>query len=470
MFLWGFLVFGIALISIFWRNWKLVVAGFCILFFIVGIWRQTTVAQDTEDNQLQYFHDQEDVTIIGVVGYDPDVRSDKIKLTIKSEKLTFDSQPLVISGKILVTTNRYPEYQYGDKLEIAGKLLTPKEFEDFNYKEYLAKSGIYSVIYYPKIKILNRGGGNFVYETLFFIKNKLEDNLRKIMSPPQEGILEALLFGDESNISDDWKNKLNITGVRHITAVSGMNITIIARLLMGFLIAIGFWRKHAFYIAVGLLVLYIIMIGAPASALRAGIMGGLMLLAMQAGRLNQAWRAIIFAATVMAALNPMILRFDVGFQLSFLAVLGMILIQPYLRQKFHKIPKAFSLRDTISTTLAAQVFTLPILVYNFGRIPIFGLPANILIVPLLSYITVFGFILGFAAMIFLPLGQILSWFFWPFLSYIILLVAGFFSLPFSSISFENVHWAWIIIGYIIIGAAIFFIRKKSRETQSLSLS
>ncbi|GAI23303.1 unnamed protein product, partial [marine sediment metagenome] len=132
-----------------------------------------------------------------------------------------------VSSRILVTVSRYPEYKYGDELKITGKLQTPPIFEDFNYKNYLIKDGIYSVVYYPKVELLNRGEyKNFIsaaYAGILFFKNKLRQSIYRSLSPPQSSILGAMLLGDKNRMSQDLKEKLNIAGVRHITAVSGMH-------------------------------------------------------------------------------------------------------------------------------------------------------------------------------------------------------------------------------------------------------
>ena len=465
IFVLGFLILGLILISVFWRYKKLVVIGFCILFLILGIWRHQNNEWQMANSKLQIYNNKEEkITLTGVVADEPDVREKSIKLTIKASQILAEDRPLPISGKILITTNRYPEYQYGDKLKITGKIETPPIFEGFSYKEYLKKEGIFSVMSWPEIEVIGQGFGNPVMKFLFSFKNKFKETARTFISPPEVGILEALIFGDEGNISQEWKAKLNFTGTRHIAAVSGMNITIIASLLLAFALSLGFWRKQAFYFSICLLSLYILMIGAPASAVRAGIMGGLLLTAQHLGRLSVASRAVIFAATAMLALNPLLLRLDVGFQLSFLAILGIIYLQPFINNWFKKIPnpKIFPLRITLSTTIAAQIFTLPILVYNFGYIPLISPIANILIVPALAPITVSIFIFGLVGMIFWGLGLILSWPIWLFLTYITKIIDFFSKISWASLKLDNIHWIWLIIFYLILGFLTWRLQEKEK--------
>ena len=459
------LILGILLISVFWHYKKFVVIGFSILFLIAGIWRYQVAGLRIINDEIRKYNDsKENITLIGTVSNEPDLGERSQKLTLKIEQIITEKEIIKETGKVLLTTWRYPEYKYGDKLKITGKLETPPVFEEFNYQEYLKKDGIYSLIYFPEIKLLGQNYGNPLKAILFSFKNKFQETSRKFLSPPQEGILEALIFGEEENISQEWKDKLNLTGTRHITAVSGMNVTIITFLIFNFLLLLGFWRHQAFYLSIILIILYILMIGGPASGVRAGIMGILLITAQHFGRISQAQRAVTFAAAFMLFLNPLLLRLDIGFQLSFLAILGLIYFQPFFFDFLKKIPNSdfFSIRTTLSTTIAAQIFTLPILVYNFGRIPLLSLITNVLIVPILAPLTILIFIFGILGMISWFLGFLLSFPIWLSLIYITKIVDLFSKISFVSLTFENVHWFWLIISYLILGFLTWRLQEKQK--------
>jgi len=457
-----FLILGIILISIppslhFRKRAGFVIIGFCLLFLVAGIWRYQIAELGVVNNELRKLNDLgEEIILIGLVAAEPDIREKSVKLTVKPEN---------INGKVLVTINRYPEYQYGDKLRITGKLEAPPVYEDFNYKDYLAKDGIYSIVNFPEVELMGSGFGNPLMKVIFSLKNKFETASRSFISPPQEGILEALIFGEEGRISKEWKDKLNFTGTRHIAAVSGMNITIITFLIFAFALSLGFWRNQAIYLTIFLLFLYILMIGVPASAVRAGIMAALFLTAQCFGRLSSGLRPVLFAATFMLAQNPLLLRLDVGFQLSFLAIFGMIYLQPAFSGRFFlKIPnpKVFPIRTTLSATLAAQIFTLPILIYNFGYISLISPVINILIVPFLAPITILIFLFGLSAILFWPLGFLLSLPAWLFLTYIVSIIDWFSKFPFAHLSIENVHWVWLFLLYLILGLITWRLQERQK--------
>jgi len=474
------LILGLLFISVppFSKRAGLVVLGFCLLFLAIGIFRHQTFLAKIENSPIKNFISKE-TTLIGLVDSKPEIREKTTKLTIKVEKILTEDGSLSVEGKVLVTTRRYPEYQYGDKLKIIGKLESPTTFqaegsektnyaksgggEGFNYKDYLLKDGILAVMGFPEIELIGENFGNPVMKSLFSLKNKLKESLNRVMSPPQSALLEALFFGDEENMPKSWKEKFNLTGTRHVTAVSGMNITIISALILNFLLFLGFWRQQAFYFSIILIILYILMIGAPASAIRAGIMGILFLTAQHFGRISTGSRAIAISATLMLFLNPLLLKLDIGFQLSFLAILGLIYLQPIFLDFFKKIPQFFQLRYTLAATLAAQFFTFPILIYNFGQISLISPLTNILIVPLLSIITILGFIFSFLGIIFQPLGQILSWPAWLFLTYILKIIDLSSKIPFTNFTFQNVSWIFLLISYLILG----FITWRLQEREKL---
>jgi len=206
------------------------------------------------------------------------------------------------------------------------------------------------------------------------------------------------------------------------------------------------------------------MIGAPASAVRAGIMAALLMTAQYFGRLSLASRAVLFAATLMLLFNPLLLRLDVGFQLSFLAILGIVYLQPTFFNYLKKIPNPtfFPIRITFSATLAAQIFTLPILIYNFGRIPLLSPIANVLIVPFLAPFTILFFVFGMGAMIFWLFGFLLSFPAWISLTYITKIVDFASKIPFISLALENIHWLWLLIAYLILGYFTWRLQEKQK--------
>jgi len=185
-------------------------------------------------------------------------------------------------------------------------------------------------------------------------------------------------------------------------------VAILTATLMSLLLGLGLWRKQAFYITIVLMLLFIVLTGLQASAVRAGIMGGLLLLGQHLGRINISARALAYAASIMLLLNPFLLTRDVGFQLSFLAVLGIIYFSPIISSFLTKIPNTLHVREIMSMTIAAQILTLPILIVNFGFISLVSILGNLLILPLLPILVGAGFLFFIGGSLWEPLGFILS--------------------------------------------------------------
>jgi len=458
-----FLILGFILISVLWRHKNIAVIGFCILFLVLGVWRQEKAELGIMNNELRTLNDlEQEIVLVGLVSVEPDIRDNHTKLTLGNVQLFGGKESVrFVEGKILVSTNKYPEYKYGDELKIKGLLKTPQIFDEFSYKDYLAKDGIYSVVYYPDIELIQKNQGNFIFAEILDFKDKLREVVEQNLSPPESSILAAIILGDKRQISQEWKEKLNYAGLRHLTAISGMHVAILTVILMSFLIGLGFWRRHSFYFSIVLITFFIIMTGLQPSAIRAGIMGGLFLFAQHLGRMNVSFRAIVFAATLMLVHNPLLLKLDVGFQLSFLAMFGIIYFVPIFQFFLRKVPDFFQLKNIFVLTLSAQIFTLPILIYNFGYFSAVAPLTNILIVPFLPLIMGLGLIFVLSGIIWNFFGWFFSLPVWLLLAYLVKIVDWFSGFSFSAFVLE-ISWVWLLIFYLIAGVFIWRFNERQK--------
>ncbi len=419
------------------------------LIFIVSVFVYSFIKAPQDEGLYQYYDQETGFT--GIIINEPEQR-------INQQKFEFETKD--IPGKILITTELYPQYQYGDELEIFGKLIEPAVFDDFDYQAYLAKDKIYLTVYYPSIKLINQNQSNRFFQKIFNFKDKLRNIIEQTLLPPQSSVLKAVFLGDKYGLSDELKDDLNVSGTRHIVAISGMHMIIMTQILLFLALGIGLWRSQAFYFVLILLILYILMIGAPSSAVRAGIMAGLLLFAQKMGRLRSADRAVVFAATIMLMFNPLLIKSDVGFQLSFMATLSIIYLKPILDQKTEKLPNPLRIKDIITMTLAAQLGTLPLLIFHFGRLSLISPLANLLIVPLLPGIMIMGMVLVFVGLIWLPLAKIIAWPIWFLLTYLVKVVDYSSSIPLATIEFKSFSIIFLIGYYLVLG---WYILKRNKK-------
>ena len=271
--------------------------------------------------------------------------------------------------------------------------------------------------------------------------------MAQLWPEPDSSLLGGLLYGDRNGLSKELTNNFNRVGLSHIVAVSGYNITIIATAVMSVLIFIGLYRRQAFWLAVAIIILFVIFTGASASAVRAGVMGSVFLVGQYLGRPSRAAPSLVLAAAVMILFNPYILFYDAGFQLSALATAGMIFLAE---------------DGVIKTTVAAIVATLPLILYQFGRLSLVALPVNILVLWIIPYVMLAGFLSIVAAAIFYPLGQIIAYVTGIGLKYIIFFVNLFGDWSWSSIETKIPLWLMILM----YGGIIYYVIRKNNYVQA----
>ncbi|MBU2576006.1 competence protein ComEC family protein, partial [Patescibacteria group bacterium] len=274
---YAFLLLDIIVLIVFWSHRKYRITALLGLFFILGIARMILAQPNLEDaGHIAYYNDQ-DLVVEGVVIMEPDVRLDHQKLTLEVRGVSVSDDE--VSGRLLVKTNLYPEYKYGELVRVKCEIEQPEQIEDFAYDKYLARYDIYSVCWRGQIEKIDSGKGNPVMAGILAVKIYFMDTINQIISEPHAAFLAGLLVGARRGIPEYLLEAFNRTGTTHIIAISGSNITIIAAVIIGFLQFLGVARKRAFWWISAGIVIFVIMTGATASVVRAGIMGIFVLLA-----------------------------------------------------------------------------------------------------------------------------------------------------------------------------------------------
>lgn len=450
-----FLLFVIISFVIIFRHdkkWRFIFVG--ILFFIFAFSRYNLALPKNSDKYIHHYNG-ENIEITGFVSSEPDIRSDSVKYIVQS------SEPI---GRVYFKSELYPRYEYGDKLKLKCDLFAPEPIEDFRYDMYLARFGVFSICGRPQIEVLHQndaGQGNLVLKNIFKFKQSVAERVNQLWHEPYAGFVAGLLYGYRGGLGE-LQEDLNRTGVTHIVAISGYNISIIASILMIIFVYLWIPRKRAFWlISFGILV-FVLFAGASGSVVRAGIMGFLVLLAKQLGRLNRMNNALALTAVLMTLHNPYVLLWDAGFQLSFLATMGLIYLAPILHIYFYKIPEFFGFRESFISTISAIIVTLPLILYQFGRLSIVAPIVNVLILWIIPWIMLFGFFSVILSFIFFPLGQVFSWITFVGLKYITSIVEWFSSLSFASIDLQIPLWLVLVL-YI---GLVFLIKKICNYIQS----
>lgn len=446
------------------KIWLLV---FCITFFIFGVFRYQASIPDITENHISFYNGQKAIFQAQVVK-EPDERIDKIKL-ILGHIILKDS---VMQGKVLINVPLYSDYKYGDVLSIECKLQEPGIINQFNYNEYLARYDIYSTCYWPKINVLERGQGFVAYKTILSFKSKAKDLIDFNFTEPQGSFLSAIILGMKRQIPEEMRDWFARSGTAHILAISGLHISILTQLIMIFFITVlAIPKIKVFWPTAVIITLFVILAGAPSSAIRASIMGLALLYAQKLGRSvssssNSPYSGlapIFLAAAVMLLFNPKLLKVDIGFQLSFAAVLGIKFFSQRFNYYFKKVPefKFFPIRQYLSTSLSAQVFVLPLILYYFGNLSLAAPLANILILPVLPIIMILGFSFIIFGFIHILIAKFISWPIWFLLTYIILIARITSYASFILIDFPFIA---VVILYVLIILFILRIKKNEQKT------
>ncbi|MCS7177933.1 MAG: ComEC/Rec2 family competence protein [Anaerolineae bacterium] len=459
------LLLGLATI-IGWAGWRErpLVRSVCVLLLVavLGAGRLLWALPRLPPNALAHYNDIGPVLIEGTVAAAPDERDTHTRLRLQAERLMLpDGQQLPVQGMALVYLPRYPTFSYGDRLLVGGLLETPPEFAGFSYREYLARQGVFSLVRRAQAIVVGRGAVNPLQALLLTFRQRAQEVIGRILHEPAASLLTGILLGVEGGIPKDVRDAFAATGTAHIVAISGFNIAIISGLFFR-LFRRWLGPRRAVWPSITGVVLYTLLVGASASVVRAAIMGILYLLGRHLGRSTYVPASLAAAAIGMTLLNPMVL-WDVGFQLSFAATLGLVLYVDRLEcGAIRLLARAVSeerarqamgfLSDALLVTLAAQIATLPLTLYYFRRLSLVSLLANFLILPAQPGVMVWGGLATLAGMLWPSLGEVLGWVAWLFLTYTIEIVRWAAGIPYAWVDVGRMTAAGTWALYGLIGA------------------
>lgn len=383
------------------KIFKIISLGCFIVGCLVGVGRYEILINKITHHPLKKLYDQT-VILNGKIVSQP---------FLKDKNVQFDVLiPAMAKAKLRVWAQPYPQFFYGDQIKLECRLEAPQS-DNFNYERYLARYKIYALCFKPKLTKLATPDKSLVYY-LLSLKNYLLTIINHSVNEPEASLVGSVIFGAEQGLAEDIANNFRRTGLTHIMAVSGFNVSLLAVGLGLILFTLGLKRKLVFILTSLVIISYVVMVGAPASATRAGIMSLIILWALSLGRLVRFINIIILTAAGTLMFNPLLLSADIGWQLSFLALLGLIYLQPPLAYLLNKISisKLKWLVEILAATLAAQLATIPITLYNFGQVSLIAPLANVLVVgfiPLLTVAALGGLLItmlipGLASILFLP--------------------------------------------------------------------
>ncbi len=450
---------GIALFFARWdKRWLMVFA--VLLACALGGLRFSLVPISSD---VAAYNNRGGLTIEGVVVDEPDVRDDRVQLQLDAETVTRIGETVPTSGTVLVQAPRFVDVRYGDRVTATGLLITPAEYDTFSYSDYLARSGVFSIMKNGSVEVISTGHGTPLFSVLLDIKRRAHEAISNNLPEPQAGLLSGILLGNERGIDPKMRDDFNAVGASHIIAISGFNMVIISGVVMGILN-----RLHrewlAAFLGIGIIGLYTVLVGANTAVVRAAIMSGLLVVAPLLKRRTYVPASLVFVLLLMSFENPTVL-WDVSFQLSFLAVLGLALYADPFSNWFNQLlqrifPRRTAgvvgnlLNEPLVVTLAAQVFTLPLIVLYFNRLSLVAIIVNMFIIPAQTALLIVGGLATIIALFAPGLAVAFYWFDLLFLSWSIFVVRLFAELPFADVEFGVDSRLITLYFVILIGGAM----------------
>jgi competence protein ComEC len=438
-------------------------------FVLLGAGRMAAHGPDPASGHVARFNDGGRVRIQAVVVGDPDRRDSSTLLRLAAEQvipLAEDGsagEPQAAHGYLMAYLPGRAPWQYGDRLLLDGLPETPPENDEFSYRDFLVRKDVYTYLTFPRIRLVETGAGNPVMAAIYGLREQSYRKVFELFPAPEAPLLAGILLGLERDISEEMAQAFRDTGTAHIIAISGFNIAILAQLFSN-LFGKVFSRWWAMTAAILAVFGYTLLVGAAASVTRAAIMGSLALVAQQIGRRSTGVNSLALTAAIMSLFNPH-LPWDPSFQLSFTATLGLMVYGDRFQGGFtrwleRKLPAqtakkvAAPVGEYVLLTMAAQVMTLPVILYHFQRLSVSSLLANPLILPAQPLVMILGGLAVIAGLVSEPLGHLLAALAWPLPAYTIRVVELMGQIKWGVVALGEFNLATIGLMYAAVFAPV----------------
>jgi competence protein ComEC len=440
-------------------------AAVFVLVALLGADRYERALPATNPGGVALLNDLKvDVTLQGVIVDEPEEREITRRFTVAVHSyLDADGTWQRAPGRVLVTTRLYPEHAYGDVIQLTGRLERPPVLDGFDYRDYLARRGVVSTVLYPHIEVLETGEGSRFKRALQDARRPLDGALVRALPEPEAALARGILLGRRASIPENVMDDFNRAGISHLIAISGQNVVLVAGFVVAALASL-IGRRPATVVAIAVVLLYAVFVGAAPSVLRATVMATVMLGAVLAGRPSAGLPGVVLAAGLLVFARPLLVD-DVSFQLSFAATVGIILAAPRVREiilpRLAFLPgwSAAFLAENLAITATASVAVLPVIAGTFGRISIVSLPANLLAAPAFVLVLFGSALTAIAGAMDARLGGIAGQLAYLPLTYLVHLASYASSLPGASWDMTGFGVLETAAVYTVLAALYVFLRR-----------
>lgn len=341
------------------------------------------------------------VELIGFIEDAPIIKKDKVYYDINSLYIKKNNALIKTSGKVRVTVPKKDNTKlssYGKLVVVEGVLRKPPGKRNpggMDYRAYLAQKGITVIAFSREIKEVSDYKVSFLKKIALSTRGKIINFYEKYLPETEASLISGIVLGIKDSISKKTMENFSDMGILHLLAVSGLHVGIIYKFIEESCYYLGIPDNYSVVIKVLFLIFYSLMAGLTASVMRATVMITMAVIAKICSRKNDILNTLSFAGTIVLLRNPRSL-FTISFQLSFGAVLGLILFYDFFKIPFDKLPRY--LQSPIAAAISAQIFVLPFTIYYFNKISLAGIVFAPLIAPLASLALILGFMSGFVSL------------------------------------------------------------------------
>ena len=387
--------------------------GWVLLIFALGGLRMALFPITSD---LAQYNGLGGMTIEGVIVAEPDRRDERVQIRIDAETVTRLGATTPTSGQVLVYAPPTTDARPGDRVRATGTLTLPRTWDRFSYSDYLARSGVFSLMRDGIIEIVTPTDS---VSALITIRQQAADHIAAALPEPAGGLLTGILLGDERGIAPEVADAFSVSGAAHVIAISGFNMVLISGMVIGSLRRLHTPRTLAAVISISVILLYTIFVGGSAAVVRAALLCLLLVIAEALRRKTYTPASLAFAAILLSLHNPTVL-WDVGFQLSFFAALGLATFSEPISKRVDLllgladdagvVPTIRVLiTEPLITTIAVAIFIIPLTALHFGSLSAVMPLVNVLIIPVQPAILILGGVATLIAFAAPAVAQIIYW-------------------------------------------------------------
>ena len=426
--------------------------GLFLLCVALGLWRADLARPVPSELAAQVGRE---VVLSGLVVREPDVRELQQMLYVRTNDTL-----------VLVSTDRYQPISYGDVVTISGTLAVPETFttdlgRTFNYPGYLLARGVSYRVSFAQVEVAQTHQGHRLLEWLYVGKHSFTTSLEKSIAEPYVGLAEGLLLGEKRALGDDISKQFQRTGLTHIVVLSGYNVMLVVAFCL-YLFSFVFGLRGRLVAGVVAITLFALLVGLSATVVRASLMAGLVLVAQATGRRYDVLRALLLSGALMLIINPYLLLFDIGFQLSFMATLGLVLFAPHFESTV-AIKGVTTLRGFLLATVVTQIAVLPLLAYHIGQISLISVVANVLVLPVVPVAMFTTFVTGVAGLFSMTIALPFALVSESVLAYILFITGWLSRLPFAVVVVPTITPTVVLVWYGLYAAGYWWWQRRAKS-------